>query len=232
MYIGSQATTSAWPAIYGSSLAIAGSGTNVTTGTTSPFYNALDGGVKAAYAGKAFAGGNIYDWTTTDRVFEFIVKSPNCATNNLQRILQKGSAAPFYYSLFENSSGNTFCRITIDDNNGHAVSINSATFAQYTVNHLLFAIDRSGSGICYSNGVAGSAADVSAVGSLTNSSNFILLNIDSYIRGLETSIYYAAMWDGDGWLDTHLQANLAKERCQRLWGQWPTANGTHLATVL
>jgi hypothetical protein len=233
-YLGSQATTSALPAyLYGSNLTIAGSGTDVTPNMPSPFYGPLDGGVKAAYAGKAFkaSSSSVYDITTEDFVIEVVCKIPNSATNDNQRILFKSSTR-LYQIYTVNSSGSTILRLGINDGSNSA-SFDSATFATYTVAHTLWVLDRSGSGICYSNGVAGSAVSISSVGSLTNICDFHLLNTDSLNRGFETSVYYVSMWKKASWLDTHLQADLAKERFAKLMSIYPVlALGTALPEVI
>jgi hypothetical protein len=105
-----------------------------------------------------------------------------------------------------------------------AVTINSAALANNSWNHLLYIIRRVGFGICYTNGAAGSAVDVTSVaGSLTCAAP-LRIGIGVGSASGPHSIAYFALRSAAGWLDTHLQPDIAKQRAAALFGWLPLSS--------
>lgn len=117
---------------------------------------------------------------------------------------------------------------------GATITLTAYTLSPY---HLLAVLDRSGSGILYLNGKASSAVDISSI-TADNLAAAKLLAIGNYngndYAGVAGAIVvsFAQVIMSDGWLDTHDQAELARQRRDMLFGMrsavaysFPTARG-------
>ncbi len=227
-YIGGDATTAEWTTDgYGTTIPIAGAGNDVMINQGSLLLGADDDSCNGD-GGKYFqmASSATYDITTEDFVLEVVVKK---GTTSSGRILDKRGAAGAGYYLTEENGSNQIT-LFIEDDSTNSASINSPTLVDGNWYKLTFYIDKSGSGICYANAAAGSAVDVSSVGTLTNSDDFtIFADSDGNNDSSTTKIAYLAMWTRSTWLDTHLQATVDKARFYQLTAlEAIKANGTAL----
>lgn len=124
-------------------------------------------------------------------------------------------------------------RVYIWDATG-SVTITAGTVTLAAWYHVLFFLDRSGSGIGYLNAIAGSAAVISArAGSLTTAAvPFTVSGYNDSAAGKgDVHIAQLAMWQRDAWLDTHLQATLAAQRFRALTGGRPQVSNVGVDTA-
>jgi len=221
-YEAGNATTSAWTATVGSDLAIAGSGSDPVIDEYAPGLN--DKRVKFE-AGKYYqcATAAFGDIGTDDFVFECIFWGG--ATSSYVLSKYKGSS-----DLFHIRSVNTgTIRIFLNSVN----ATGSLTMGQW--NHCIAFADRSGSVVWYINGSAGTPADISSDASASYGDGAALCFGDlsgGLTTTTDSALSYVSMWQGANWLDTHLQADVAKERFYHCCGMYPQlAKGTALPTV-
>jgi hypothetical protein len=230
LYNAKDATIASWPARdFGSNISIAGSGDDVLINQGSPLIGSDDDSVQGA-GNKYFqlSDSSIYDITTEDFMFTVVVQKGTVTSGRI--IDKRGASGAGYYLTEEN--GSSQITLYIEDGSSNSASINSPTLidnAWYVLNYF---VDKSGSGICYANTNAGSAAVVSSVGSMTNSENFTIFadsdgNNDGYSK-----IAFLGMWEKASWLNSHLQVTLDKEIFHKITGSWPqAARGTETPTV-
>lgn len=156
--------------------------------------------------------GNI---TTEDFVIELILKATD--TNALRVISNYVSSTGYIVDYI--AASDTF-RLLIGD--GAFEQIFTAAVITDAWYHILVFADRSGSAQFYVNGVAsGAAVDISAAGTLATADIFTIGGSSSGSVQYNRNIAYLAMWKRASWLDTHLQADVAKERFQKLCGFQP-----------
>lgn len=235
-YKGGDAGASTWAAwTYGNTLTLTGTGNSPSINKGSPLMNSNDDSVQGPGVGTnkyyQVAAGTDADIATEDIVAELLIRIGSDATTGI--LVGKRTAAAAAGWMVAVTNGR-LAQFNLTDGTTPA-NIFSGTLTANAWNHVMFFIDRSGSGQCYVNGaVSGSAVSVSTIGSLSNTSN--KLTIFAYSSGLSMSddtLAYFSLWLGSGWLDTHLQANVAKERFQRMLGLWPDkAQGTALASSI
>jgi hypothetical protein len=223
-YKGPDATVSAWtPWTYGESLAIAGSGADVTPSQGSPCLGAatVDGSVKFNAAKYFAASGNTFaDVTTEDMVFEAVLK---WSTTDGKRQWGKWNSGPGY--AFAEHTDRLYC--LIQDTSGSVITY-TAAMADGAWYHVMCFLDRSGSAQWYVDGVASGSAVAISTRALSLSVAYPL-QVGAFGASGQTtsSLAYAALWKRNAWLDTHLQATVAKERFTRLTGFYPQiAKGT------
>jgi len=228
-YYGQDATVSAWTAGgYGEALNIAGSGSDPTPNEHGPF---LTDDSVLFNAGKAYSasGNDFANITTEDFVLELVFKWS--ATNSLRLFGKYGGGLG--YLLYETSDIPYFA---VGGGGGSATAV-PATLTDNAWYHFIVFYDASGSMQVYINGTAsGSAVSVSSVGSLTVA-HPIGIGCSSFSGApqnvYDSNIAYCAMWKKDAWLDTHLQADVAKERFSKLLGIYPQiAKGTSTPEVI
>lgn len=184
-----------------------------------------------------FAGDGYYrarnstfaDIGTEDIVFEMVFKTYDNDASS--RIFWKDSDGVAYKIVVMSTKT---LRFVIDP--GTAVIIESDNLDINTWYHVIFFVDRSGSGQWYVNSaVSGDAIDVSSYSATL--SNVDTLTVCSSSDGVDyassSNIAYAALWKKENWLDTHLQAAIAKERFAKLLGLYPERYyGTALPEVI
>ncbi len=192
----------------------------------SPGLGPNDDSVKFNAGGFYRADNNTFaDVTTDDMVFEAVFK----AVTGVEYMFGK-RAATGYAALF--SGGVLYLKI---EDAGGNVSTPSAALTPGLWYHVMFFLDRSGSGQCYINGAAnGAPAAINAVnGTLTVADPFYLGAATGGGSLFNENVAYAAMWKGAAWLDTHLQAAVAAERFAKFNGcaYAQQADGTALASV-
>lgn len=229
IYEGKNATTSAWTATIGSDLAIAGSGSNPNVGLGTPLTNDTDKTVGFVVNGKGFqtSSATFGQIATQDFVFELVFRlGPSTKT------MTGCFNGPRFWNIYTN--GGTSLRITLDSDSS-LVEISSSSLLVNSWYHAMFFADRSGSGIWYINGVAGTASSISSVSDTLESTKKFAIGVRADLPGTDSTdsaITWLARWDKNNWLDTHLQPDLVKERFMRLTGFYPQlAKGTTLPSV-
>jgi len=219
-YEAADATTSAWTAAVGSDLAIAGSGADVVVDEYAPGLTDKQVDFKA---GKYYSGAAISGLTTGDVVYECIINSgPLDATAYIYHTNSFGSPG---FQLYHTASSSSL-RFYLRDGDGDIATATSPALTANTWYHLIFFFDKSGSCICYANATAGSAVSVTDVGSIVSTTAHTIGAWTNGTQILNNGISYCAIWHHDGWLDTHLQADLAKERFLRAQGLWAQKSAT------
>ena len=220
-YEADDATTSAWTATVGSDLAIAGSGDDPVIDEYAPGLN--DKRVKFN-GGKVFqdSGASLGNVSTNDFTVELVGKITSSLEGVIDKKLPTGDGIGWYVITASSS-----LRLTLDVGATNT-NVNTAALTPGCYYHAICFVDRSGLAQWYVNGVAsGSAVDVSSQSATIDSARNLTLGNAS-----NASLSYCAMWQGANWLDTHLQADLAKERFYKCCGMYPQlAKGTALPTV-
>ena len=225
-YEGRNASTSDWVATVGQDLTGKGSGGAV--GLACPTPSDVDraaGGEETRYWDTDDA--DFADISTEDYVIEVVLKyKTGVQTAVLSKYTPLGNDSG--YLLYTPSAGNMYL-YTADDSILSGASVILTGLQEDVWYHLIYFIDRSGSGIGYANGSPGSAVVVSGFPNCSTVNEFrINAFADAAGKGSQ-ELAHAAMWKRDDWLDTHLQADLAEERFARLtgtyvpaWGKGPT----------
>jgi hypothetical protein len=220
-YEGKDASLSSWTPVVGETLTAAGSGG--TVGLYAPTPDETARAVDPQGTRYWEAGNNAFaDPGTDDFILELVFFHTSGTTDAL---LNKFNAATVDGLRVRLNAGTGIRLLTYGTSN---VSTDTAALPVNCWTHATVFYDASGSSQWYINGDAsGSAAAVSSVGSLTQAVPLQLCSDGS--NGFPKSVAYAAMWQRDNWLDTHLQADLAQERFARLtgtyvtgWQAWPT----------
>lgn len=203
-------------AIVGNNLPIAGAGgtpdgtvEGVFTGAGEKF-GRFSGGKYYADSGTSFA-----DLTNEDIVIEAVIKQKNEAAGIVCHATSSTSAAGWRLSTRASGAGIIFY-ISDGTNTG------TLTFAGNTAEcyyHVIIFVDRSGSMAMYVNGTFATSGTASTVtGSLSVAQP---LTLGAYSGGTGVSngdVAWVALWAQASWLDTHLQAEFAKERASRVMG--------------
>lgn len=224
-YIGRDATSSVWkPYGYGQVLTLQ-AGTAPTYNNGSPLLGDVDDSVLLNGGGYYLANDTVFaNITTEDLVVEFVGRFG--VIDNGRYVIGKITGAVGW--LIYAQSTTTLAMYLSDGVDTRNVI--SAAISDGIWNHFLFFMDRSGSGQCYINGVAsGAAVNIAAVDSITNTNAM-------YIGGAAGTVWkdcisYLSLWKQSNWLDTHLQATVAKTRFHQLTGIYPNqARGTALAS--
>jgi hypothetical protein len=93
--------------------------------------------------------------------------------------------------------------------------------------HVIFFADKSGSGIGYANGAAGTALTINMVNSISSARKFTIGSHANGTAPTSSLLSLLAIYAGAAWLDTHLQPVLALRRFNTLIGLIPqSASGT------
>jgi len=213
------------PYKYGENLDIAGGGADPTMAQGSPYLGSLDDSVLFNAADYYQASNNAFaDITTEDFVFETVIKWSATATPG---IFNKRSGAGYrVYSSAGKARMNFYDGIAV-------INTYSATLIHGVWYHLLCFVKRNGFSQWYVDAVAsGAAVNASgAAGSLSSATPF-LLGTTTGIGSYDSNIAWAALWKRTAWLDTHLQATVARSRANLVQGVTPyMARGTALPTV-
>lgn len=231
-YHGRNATTTAWPAWdYGEALVKAEVGTDVTPNVDTPFLHTLETAVELNAADYFQASNAAFgEITTQDIVVEMVVGATD-VTGNDGYIAKKINTGDNTGWQVIQGGGGDLITMQLDDG-ADAVSVNSSSLAAQSWNHVIGYFDRSGSGVWYTNAVAGSAVSIAAAAStLANAATFAVGNSQGGIR-LDSRIACLTVWLHSD-IGTHLQPANATERLQRVAGVWPNvARGSKVATTI
>jgi hypothetical protein len=231
-YLGNDATASAWPSYggYGPTLGLSTVGTVAPvsgkyapiTGTCPKFTNAAGGG--KCYAS---AAGAVADYTmAADFVIEAIIEFDATSTGTGAII---GVRDGLYGVEFLVDAG-PIIYLFLGDGTDYFLDTSSAIPSGWNIIHLFVDTSAGHAGL-YVNGAAHKDFDFSASslnGALGNGS---LWGIGGWPEHTEAhmlggKIAWIADWRGADWLDTHLQAAVAKERASSIMGIYATKAGT------
>jgi len=211
VYRGEDADATSWDAYIGDDLPIAGTGADPTVDEQAPGI----GGSRVGFKGGRYyqaASSAFADVSTDDFVVEAVVK----IEDESALILSKYASGSAQFEL-----------VTDATNNAIQVILNGTVFQYANIVgewvHFIGFGDRSGSLVGYVNGVPGTPTSISALSasSLGDGNALTLGARTSGINPTSSSVSYCAMWHSPAWLDTHLQAGLAKERFARVCGVYP-----------
>jgi hypothetical protein len=232
-YRGGDAGSAIWPAHVGPadlSRAVVAGGALFTVDQPAPFTDHTRGVV--LLGGNYFTGGdrNEYEWGGSggaeDFVLEVVLRVDDL-TDAGQILGKSDGAGGWCVNVVSNR-----LRLRVFNTAGAAnVTIDSGTLEQGTWYHIIYFLDQSGSGVCYTNATAGTPASLATVSGAADVTalEFAIGNEDSGTAGTggQATVAWAAGWGSAGWLDTHLQAALASERLAYLAGVMPdSASGT------
>lgn len=213
---------------YGETLVIDGLGDAPSINQGSPLMGPNDGSVKFNHGTRYTAtDSSVGDPDTKDIVLEIVFKLDD--TQNKFVVTKKGAFGNGWRIL---QSFNTFYFQTLL---GSSITTSTAALDNDTWYHGIIFLDRSGSAQWYVNGVVSGSPDVisGSAGSLTNTSMFTVGGTGSDPANTYSgNIALVQVWQSEDWLDTHLQASVAKERFMRLTGFWPSGNITTKAPVV
>lgn len=204
---------------YGEVLPIGGSGTASIFNDGSPGLGPNDDSIKFNEGNYYQASGSSFaDLTTEDLVVEIVIKRVDDGSEH--RIMGKRDGG-VGWRCNQLTSGNL--RVLIQDAGGY-VSVATAvgSILDGAWHHIIWFLDRSGSGVAYVDGVAGTPAVISAVsGTCSNSENFTIGASSGGAAKFHSNIAYLSMWQSSSWLDTHLQVDVAAERFAKFCGYFP-----------
>ena len=229
-YIGGQATSTTWPAYggFGTTHTLQ-AGTAPTYNDGSPLLGSLDDSVKFNAGGYYLCDNTTCgDIATEDIVFEIFFRTGDMVAN--QGLVAKGNAASTIGWLAYLST----TALVFYLRPGVAVTVTSPALTAYTWYHAIFFCDRSGSGICYLDAVAGAANSLATVTATMSTTTAMQIGTSKFAVAVPNLACIAScyLWLGEGWLDTHLQATVASTRFARVSGLYPqVAKGTALPTV-
>jgi hypothetical protein len=205
------ATDTKWyPEIGGSDgiLTEAGAGASPSYAQATPLLG-TDQAVKYNAVKYHGAAGNAFgDVTTEDMVVELVGKK---GTINTGRLYSKWNGA-VGVAVVELTNAIRFYA------NATAVAAGVADGVWY---HAMCFYDASGSAVWYINGAQATAVLVSGVGSVTLATP---MSIGGPATLSNCGVAQLAMWKRAAWLDTHLQATIAKQRFRALTGFKPQIN--------
>lgn len=220
-YRGQDATLTTWPAWgYGETLSIAGSGDDPSINQSSPFF---DGSQAVKGAGAKYYSGAGGDIATEDFIIEAVFKDSAISGS---RLAGRMSAGPLGWMIARDAT--SYIAIYASG----AAELWRWTLQDSQLIHLLFVADRSGSGITYSNSVAGTAVDISAVaGSISNSGDLCLLANPTDGSPWQSNLILLAMYKRADWLDSHLQPAFAAERFARVCSIYPMLSNNSASRV-
>lgn len=157
------------------------------------------------------SGNDFGQITTEDIVFEIAAR------------LRTGATQDRFVGKYTSPSGwavqvlaSHILNVYIDSGTPNA-SVNSAVLDVGVWLHAIAFLRKAGYGCWYVNAVqSGAPVDISAVGSLTIATPLTL--VGSASNPLNDHLALVAAWKGSGWLDTHLQAQVAKDRASLFFG--------------
>jgi len=171
----------------------------------------------------------IADVTTGDMVFEYV---GNLGSTGTTGIITKRDGSGAYWSLHTSSST---MQLQLYDGTDLS-TVTTAALDISEISHLIIFLDRDGTGAVYVNGALSGSVSISATAETITNTGVLCFGArrcSDEIGKASATVMYVAMWQAAAWLDTGLQANVAKERFQRLIGWWPSvAKGTPLVNSL
>lgn len=219
-YDACNADTTKWAATVGEDIPIAGSGDDPVIDDYSP--GICDSRVKFN-EGKYFQADSATFATigSDDFVIEGVAFISASSTAIMSRLVSASDRVEVYGNTTSGGLyfyfGNTTVTVSVANGNWH---------------HFIIFGDRSGSVAVYVNGTGVSSTVISSVTDVGDSAK---LTFGARPNGTSKTPMSAAcltMWQGAGWLDTHLQADVAEERFYRACGIWPQlAKGASVPTL-
>lgn len=208
-YEAKNATTGSWAATVGETLTGAGSGGTVELDT--PFIGVSSGDEAVNGDGTRYwqAGDSSFaNWGTDDIVLEVVCKIPP-ASSTVGVVSARTTGNQGWYLI---RSGSNF-NLLLTDGTSTTATISFASPTDNAWLHIIFFLDRSGSGIGYINGtIVSSTPSLTSVGSIPAEKLTLNAFRTDGLGPYTTEVAYVAQWQRDAWLDTHLQADLARER--------------------
>jgi len=229
---GGMADATEWrPYKYGNVLPIVNAGTDVTPNAGSPYLGELDDSVKFNAFDYYQYGSNAFgDVAEEDFVIEFIVKRTGIGAMQAALTHRINAADEGYQIDFQ---VNGTIRGFIEDGGATNRSTYTAAITVGQWLHAMIFFRRSGFAQWYVDGVtSGAAVDISGVGSITAAGPLTIGNNATGSAPYARNICWVAMWKQDDWLDTHLQATVARSRANLVQGVTPyMARGTALPIV-
>jgi len=215
-YFGGDANATNWVAAgYGETLTRVAVVTPPTYNDGSPGLGSNDDSVKFNGSDYYKTTGTDMDITTGDYVFECVYKIGS-ASIRVAATRTTGVGWLFY------SSSSSEPYFYIQDSGGAVANAGGVPTVGTWVHVMVFG-DRSGSSQIYVNSVAsGSAANISAInGTLASGVGGAIGARPDGDGPFDSNVAYVALWESAAWLDTHLQADVAKERFRKLCGIYP-----------
>jgi hypothetical protein len=208
---GQDANASTWaPEVGAETLDIALTGDAPTLGLYTPVADAVSRGVKFN-AGTLYEGdGALANVGTDDFVIEAVIEAP-VSTSSQYVFGNVNASFNAGWALFCSSSH----IILYMTRSGGSVSC-QVSRGVGTHEHVIFFVDRSGSMVGYRNAAAGTATTPNTVDD--SSDPFQIGGGNNAGQKYTGKIIQLAMWQADDWLDTHLQASVAKERAAKIMG--------------
>lgn len=224
-YKGKDATVSSWPAWgYGETLTIAGSGADPTPNNGSPLLGTNDDSVLFNQAKYYQGPDNDYlNFGTKDFIIEGIFHSKHDAAN---QYLVSNWLNSTGYMIYHYATTHVMAHYIGDGTTIKYVSYSLIDDSRY---HFILIIDRSGSMRLYVNG------NIIQTNNITTVTGSISYDLNKFTIGAQVNgtipalsgIEYLAFYEGQDWLDTHVQDDLVAERFARLCGTYPQiARGT------
>ena len=213
VYLGKDATLQNWtPYIYGETLDIIGSGSEPDINNGSPLLGPLDDSVKFN-AGKYHkaSNGDLGNIVYEDFIYEMLFKYTDVSAN------------AYYLHSIDTAGINIYSvttigilKIYLDGSLGMAQLLIS-DLVDNAIYHLALVCDRSGYAQCVLNGkLFGAPIDISGIGSMED-----LISKLRFGMGVDTNIFYNAMWKKNDWLDTHDQEEFFHKRFLQIKGFMP-----------
>lgn len=161
------------------------------------------------------------DITTEDAVMLAIVGNSSVGNSTASSKYQAGVRGWYF---FDNGA---FMTMTVRDG-GATVNINGPSLGNQWEMHMVV-LDRSGSGVIYSDATAGAAANIAGVASLTSATPLYAMFVSG---GLVWNgpIALFAIYKQAAWLDTHLQPALARQLHALFVGEEATFQASGIRT--
>jgi hypothetical protein len=223
-YLGSSVSASGWTTSYGAALSV-----DTSKGVIAPTYDKLSlftdstRVVQLKDSGECFSTSTSAGLGTDDLVFEIVARIAYGTANEQPIVSQYGATLGSWLFAVTNTGVPTlYLRTTSGTSFGGSMTAVLQSGAWY---HLLIIVRRSGSMICYVNGVASSTVSISAQNgnSIDGAYDFIVGSYTNAGAGnvFDGDIAVIRCWKGAGWLNSHLQQAVARERVMKLVGAWP-----------
>jgi len=228
-YTGPGANGVSWnPWGYGESCALqAGAAPTYNNGSPLLGPRSINGSVLFNSGGYYRCASNTFaDITTDDIILEIVVEAATFGAGT-KHILGKWNGTG--YVIYITSTGVVACYLQ-DAVTNRAVS--TAALTNNVIYHIIWFMDRSGSGLAYVNGIAQTPGSIVGVPNTLTCVQGLALG-----QGLGTTyskrLFYCSMWQGIDWLNSELQPTIARERFAKLIGVYPQqARGTAYPTTL
>lgn len=209
LYEGANASASNWTATVGTDATAAGSGGNFNQGIP-----VKDGAAVDPDSSRYYTTSNMLSVGTDDLVVEMVVFVPASVTGfPFIFTTQDGTRG---ITAFINSSG--VIALQLDDTDTVNINSNTGLNGWY---HLIWFMDRSGSGVCYTNGsraLPGAGTLSVASDSLDSTQDLVLAANAAGNARCPVHIAWMGLWHAPSWLASHINDDFASNRFARLIG--------------